>query len=116
MLPNDVNVLPIVSRTRRITLPFHKEVNLTLSLGTGRIATFLACLVSISRVREELPLKTGEPFPSFSLRWWVWEIFPSSFKMPFFNNPVDVSAFPGQCLPMKIVMEKTPPHFGMCNL
>lgn len=63
MLPNAVNVLPILSRTRRTTLPFHKEVNLTLSFGADKIST--------SRVREE-------PFPCVG----GWEIYPFSFKMP----------------------------------
>lgn len=73
MLPDDVNVLPIVYRTYRVTFPFGKEVDQTLSFGAGKVATFLACVVSTSRVGEELFLKVGEPFPNFFLRWWVEE-------------------------------------------
>ena len=47
MLPNDVNVLPVLSRTRRIPSPFHTKSYLMLSLGAGKIATFLACVVSM---------------------------------------------------------------------
>lgn len=110
-----MNVLPIVGRTRRITSPFHKKIYLTLSLGAGKITSFLTCVVSISRVREELFLKARELFPNVCLRCVVWEICPSSFKMPFFYSRVDFSAILGPCLPKKIFTEKSP-HVSVCAI
>ena len=57
MFFNNVNVLPVVSWTRRVTLLFHEEGELTLGFGAGKDSGGFAHIVSTLYIEQEFLLK-----------------------------------------------------------